>query len=81
MAGPLGGVVTLATKGLRAALEIIELGMRVPGRASAALLQGVYQLPPDAVARARRAGGVAAAIIAIVTGVVLVTAVTLRLAL
>lgn len=81
MSGPLGGAVTLATRGLRDALRLVELTVQVPRRASVALLQGVYQLPPDAVARARRAGGVAAAIIAVVTGVVLVTAVTLRLAL
>jgi hypothetical protein len=81
MAGPLGAVVTLATKGLRAALEIVELGMRVPGRASQALLQGVYQLPPEGVARARRVGALAATLIAVASAGLLLGAVALSILL
>jgi hypothetical protein len=65
MAGPLGGVVTLATRGVRASLELLELAAVVPGRAATALLQGVYQLVPADVARARRAGTAAAVVIAL----------------
>ncbi len=60
MSGPLGALVMLITRGLRDAVEVAELAMRVPGRASAALLSGVYQLPPDKVVRARRTGTIAA---------------------
>jgi len=65
MAGPLGALVMVFTRGFHDAIELAELAMRVPGRASAALLQGVYQLTPDKVARARRAGSVAAALLAV----------------
>jgi hypothetical protein len=44
--------------------------MHVPGRASVALLQGAYKLAPDALARARRVGAIAAALIAVASGVV-----------
>jgi hypothetical protein len=72
MSGPLGAVMMLATRGLHDALALAELAMRVPGRASQAMLAGVYQLPPDRVARARRAGSVAAALLAIVSAGVVV---------
>lgn len=65
MSGPLGALVMLFTRGVRDALELAELAMRVPGRASVALLSGVYQLPPDRLARARRAGSVAAVLLAL----------------
>ncbi len=68
MAGPLGAVVVLASKGLKDALDLLDVAVRVPGKATAALLQGVYKLPPEAVARARRIGSVAAVLIAIVSG-------------
>jgi hypothetical protein len=64
MSGPLGALVMLVSRGVRDAVEVAEIAMRVPGRASAALLSGVYQLPPDAVARARRIGSAAAALLA-----------------
>jgi hypothetical protein len=65
MAGPLGAAVMLAAHGLRAMLEIAERAVLAPGRASAALLQGVYQLRPAEIARARRAGTLAAILIAL----------------
>ncbi len=65
MSGPLGALVMLVTRGMRDTLELAELAMRVPGRASNALLTGVYQLPPDRVVRARRTGSIAAALLAV----------------
>jgi hypothetical protein len=79
MAGPLGALVMLFTRGLRDAVEVAELAMRVPGRASAALLTGVYQLPSDKVARARRAGSVAAALIALTSAGLFAAAVAIAL--
>jgi hypothetical protein len=70
MSGPLGALVMLVTRGMRDAVELAELAMRVPGRASVALLSGVYQLPPDRVARARRFGSAAAALVAVVSGLI-----------
>jgi len=79
MAGPLGAVVTLASKGLQATLALGELAMFVPGKASAALLTGVYKLSPEAAARARRTGTVAAALIALVSGSVVLISIAVGL--
>jgi hypothetical protein len=79
MSGPLGALMMLVTRGLRDAVALAELAMRVPGRASQAMLAGVYQLPPDHVARARRAGTVAATLLAIVSAAVVVGLVTASL--
>jgi hypothetical protein len=79
MAGPLGAVVTLASKGARAMLELADHAVRVPGKASAAFLQGVYQLQPDAVARARRVGTAAAVLIALASGAVVALVVALAI--
>lgn len=65
MSGPLGALMMLVTRGMHDAVELAELAVRVPSRASVALLAGVYQLPPDGVARARRLGSAAAALIAV----------------
>jgi hypothetical protein len=73
MTGPLGAVVTLFSRGLRATLELVELAVHVPGRATVALLQGAYKLSPDALVRARRSGALAAALIAVASGGVLIT--------
>ncbi len=74
MAGPLGFVVTLFSKGFRAAFALIELSVNAPGKAANALLQGIYRLPSEGVARARRTGTIAAGLIALVSGgVVLLT--------
>jgi hypothetical protein len=72
MTGPLGAVVTLASRGLGAAAELVDLAIHAPGRASVALLQGAYKLSPDAIKRARRAGAIAAALIAVASGVVVI---------
>lgn len=75
MAGPLGAVVVLASKGMRDALSLVDIAMRVPGKATTALLQGVYKLPPDGVAGARRVGVIAAVVIALISGAVVTAAV------
>jgi hypothetical protein len=72
MSGPLGAVMMLVTRGLHDALALAELAVRVPGRASQAMLTGIYQLPPDRVARARRAGSIAATLLVIVSAGVVV---------
>ncbi len=79
MAGPLGALVMLFTRGLRDAVEVAELAMRVPGRASTALLTGVYQLSPDRVVRARRAGTVAAGLLALTSGILIAAVVAVAL--
>jgi hypothetical protein len=73
MTGPLGALVTLFSKGFRATIELFELAMNVPGRATVALLQGAYKLAPEGLARARRTGSLAAALIAVASGAALMT--------
>ncbi|APR79396.1 Hypothetical protein A7982_04743 [Minicystis rosea] len=80
MAGPLGAAVTLVSQGLRATIELLELAIRAPSRSSRALLQGVYQIAPADMPRARRAGTVAALVIAIASGVLVSIALALALA-
>jgi hypothetical protein len=79
MSGPLGALVMLITRGLREAVEVAELAMRVPGRASTALLTGVYQLPPDGVVRARRSGSIAAVLLAILSAAMVAAVVALAI--
>jgi hypothetical protein len=63
MTGPLGGLVTLVSRGAGALAELFELSVRVRGRAATAMLQGVYQLSPDKVARARRGASIVAGLL------------------
>jgi hypothetical protein len=79
MAGPLGFVVTLTSRGFRATLDVVSAAMVVPGRASLVFLEGVYALGPDAVGRARRAGGAAAVALALLSGVLVVALLVARL--
>ena len=72
MAGPLGALVTLISSGRKGVAELLSLAMRAPGASSAALLQGVYALPPRDAARARRAGGLAAITLTIASGTAVV---------
>ncbi|MDI1431532.1 MULTISPECIES: hypothetical protein [Polyangium] len=74
MTGPLGAIWMLGSRGAKAAAEVLALSMRVPGRASDALLKGVYGLPEDAALRARRTGTVVAVISAIVSALGLLLA-------
>lgn len=69
MAGPLGAVITLATNGRKGVEQLLSVSMRVPGKASTALLQGVYALRPEAAQRARRAGGIAAIALTVTSGI------------
>ncbi|WP_240806847.1 hypothetical protein [Polyangium spumosum] len=77
MTGPLGGLWMLGSRGAKAAAEVLALSMRVPGKASDALLKGVYGLPEEAAARARRTGTVVAVISAIVSAFGLLVAIAL----
>jgi hypothetical protein len=72
MSGPLGALMMLVTRGLHDALALAELAVRVPGRASQAMLTGIYQLPPDRAARARRAGSIAATFLVVASATVVV---------
>src|SRR5262249_41527345 len=67
MMGPLGGAVVLATRGVKATLELLTLLMKVPGKASQALLTGVYGLSDDSAVRAQRISTVVAIVQAIVS--------------
>lgn len=70
MAGPLGALVMLFARGAKSSLDLVGSGMSAPSKAAVALLTGVYRLPPEGVVRARRAGSIAAALIALVSGLV-----------
>jgi hypothetical protein len=72
MAGPLGALVMLITSGRKGLEELLSASMRVPSKASAALLQGVYALRPDAATRARRTGGVAALVLTAASGLAVI---------
>ena len=72
MAGPLGAVVMLATRGRKAMFELVSLSMNVPGKASTAFLRGVYGLSAEKAAGARRLGSIAALVLAILSGGVVV---------
>jgi hypothetical protein len=75
MAGPLGAVVTLFAHGRGAVGKLLSLSMTVPGRASTALLRGVYGLSPDAAARAKRLGTIGAIVLTLLSGAVVVAVV------
>jgi hypothetical protein len=77
MTGPLGGLWMLGARGAKAAVEVLGLSMRVPGKASDALLKGVYGLPEDAAARARRTGTFVAIAQAVVSALGLLIAILL----
>jgi hypothetical protein len=77
MAGPLGVAVILFSKGWRAMIDLFNLSLHVPAKSSAALLHGVYGLRGEAAVRARRAGSLAAFLIAATTGLIVVALITL----
>ncbi|AUX40807.1 hypothetical protein SOCE26_022080 [Sorangium cellulosum] len=68
MAGPLGALVMILASGRKGVDQLLSVSLRVPGKASIALLQGVYALRPEAADRARRAGSVAALALTITSG-------------
>lgn len=71
MAGPLGALVTLASRGLGGMRELMRARIGVPGRSARAFLQGVYGLGPDQAARAGRVGTAAAALITVASAAAL----------
>ncbi|MFO0755639.1 MAG: hypothetical protein U0359_04075 [Byssovorax sp.] len=79
MSGPIGFLGTLFTKGVRAAFGLVDLSITAPAKAATALLQGIYRLPPDQVIRARRAGTIAAVLIAIASAFAVIVAAALAL--
>ncbi|WP_437679474.1 hypothetical protein [Sorangium sp. So ce131] len=68
MAGPLGALAMILASGRKGVDQLLSVSLRVPGKASTALLQGVYALRPEAADRARRAGSVAALALTITSG-------------
>lgn len=79
MAGPLGVVVTLIGRGLASTSKLFALSMTVPGRASTALLCGVYGLSKEESERARRYGTGAAIGLTILSGVAFLVVLVLAL--
>jgi hypothetical protein len=77
MSGPLGALAAAFSEGRRAAGEALSASMRVPSRATAALLQGVYALNPAAAARARKWGTMAAVVATFASALLILVAVIL----
>lgn len=69
MSGPLGAVAAALSEGRKAAGDALSASMRVPARATMALLQGVYALAPAAATRARKWGTRAAIVMTIVSAI------------
>ena len=70
LAASSAGVALRGLTTLEDAEQILSASLRVPGKASMALLLGVYALHPDAAERARRAGSIAALALTIASGFV-----------
>jgi hypothetical protein len=67
MTGPLGAIWMLFSRGIKATGEVMTLAMTVPGKASRALLSGVYGLPEEDVNKAHRWGTKTAVVLAIIS--------------
>lgn len=67
MTGPLGATWILLSRGVKATTEVMGLSMTVPGKASRALLSGVYGLPEEDATQAHRLGTKVAIVLAIVS--------------
>lgn len=74
MSGPLGALAAALVEGRKAAGAALASSMRVPSRATLALLQGVYALSPVNAAGARRWGTWAAVTVTLVSAFVVLTA-------
>ncbi len=74
MSGPLGALAAAFSEGRKAAGAALSASMRVPARATVALLQGVYALPPASVIRVRRWATIAAVIVTISSAFVVLVA-------
>ncbi len=77
MSGPLGAIAAAFSDGRKAAGAALSASMRVPSRATIALLQGVYALSPAAVVRVRKWGTISAVIVTITSALVVLVAVAL----
>ena len=75
MMGPIGAIGTIFGRGPRALAELVVVSMKVPSRASLALLQGAYGLRRDAALRARRAGTAAAVALTVASAVATLAAI------
>lgn len=75
MSGPLGAIAAGFSEGRKAAGAALSASMRVPARATAALLQGVYALSPVAAARARKWGMWSAVVVTIVSAFAVIAAI------
>lgn len=73
MSGPLGALAAAFSEGRKAAGAALSASMRVPTRATIALLQGVYALSPANVAAARRWGTKAAIAVTLVSAFLVLT--------
>lgn len=73
MSGPLGAIAAAFSEGRKAASAALSASMRVPSRATIALLQGVYALAPANAARARRFGTWAAVVVTLLSALVVLT--------
>lgn len=77
MSGPLGALAAAFSEGRKAAGAALSASMRVPSRATLALLQGVYSLSPAHAARARRWGAGAAILVSVFSAIVILVAAAL----
>jgi hypothetical protein len=77
MSGPLGALAAAFSEGRKAAGAALSASMRVPARATLALLQGVYALAPANAARARRWGTWAAIAVTVTSAFVVLTSAVL----
>lgn len=77
MTGPLGAIWMLFSRGVKATSEVMALAMTVPGKASRALLSGVYGLPEEDVTQAHRMGTKAAVALAIISALALLLVIAL----
>lgn len=77
MTGPLGALWMLFSRGVKATSEVMALAMTVPGKASRALLSGVYGLPEEDVVKAHRTGTKVAVALAIISALGLLLAIAL----
>lgn len=72
MSAPVGLVVTLLSRGPRAAAQLFAASVAAPRIASEAFLDGAAAVPEAGKAKARRAGTVSAVLIALVSGAAVV---------
>lgn len=77
MSGPFGAIAAAFAEGRKAAGAALSASMRVPTRATIALLQGVYQLSPTAMPVARRFATIGAGVVTVVSAILVLVAIAL----